>query len=61
MLHVLHMLQVFQKRCFRGLFEMFHMFHIYVCCKRFDLNVAYVSHICSNIYFKCFSGFILML
>jgi hypothetical protein len=42
--------------CCRRLFKVFHLF-LDVCCKRFDLDVAYVLHICCKSTFKIFQLF----
>jgi hypothetical protein len=66
MLQVLHM-NVYKSRlgcctccicckCFKRLFNMFHLFQTYVC-KRFDRDVAYVSHICCKSMFQMFHMF----
>jgi hypothetical protein len=38
---MLHMLQVFQRQVVNVYFKLFHLFPD-VCCKHFDLDVAYV-------------------
>jgi hypothetical protein len=47
-LHMLHMLQVFQMHVAGVCSKRF------ISCKRSDLNVAYVSHVCCNIMFQIF-------
>ena len=50
-------------KCFRGMLQVFQRFVqnissiLDVCCKRSDLDVAYVSHICSNNMFQMFQLF----
>ena len=52
---MLHMLEVFQRHVASFVQNVFSVPN--VCCKRFDLDVAYVSHICSNSMFKMFHLF----
>jgi hypothetical protein len=58
MLHMLHMLQVFQRHVASVYLKMFHLFSD-VCCNRFNLDVAYVfTHMLQQYvlkYFICFS------
>jgi hypothetical protein len=45
----------------KGLFELFHLF-LDICCKRFDLDVAYVfTHMLQQCVSKCFIYFSLLL
>jgi hypothetical protein len=46
-------------KCFRGVQNV--LFLPNVCCKRFNLDVAHVSHICCKICLKCFNCFSLLL
>ena len=54
-------------KCFRDMLEVFLRFAQnvssvpYVCCKRSNMDVAYISHICCNNMFQMFSCFSLML
>ena len=51
--HVAYVASVSEAHCKR-LFKMFHLFP-YVCCKRFDLDVAYVfTHMLQQYVPKCF-------
>ena len=44
-------------KCCKRLFKMFHLFRTYVC-KRFDLDDAYVSHICCTGMFQMFQSYV---
>jgi hypothetical protein len=47
-------------KCFRDMLQEFVQnvsFVPDICCKRFDLDVAYVSHICYNSMFQMFHMF----
>jgi hypothetical protein len=44
------------EECYKRLFKIFYLC-LHVCCKRFDLDVAYVSHICFNIMLQMFHLF----
>jgi hypothetical protein len=52
-------------KCFKGMLQAFVQNDSSVsdvCCKRFDMDVAYVSHIyVAKVCLKCFSRFSLML